>query len=123
MKATKMEPQKIAYFSMEIALESDIPTYSGGLGVLSGDTLRSAADLSVPIVAVTLIYSGGYFYQILSPEGNQIEKSIRWDFLGGFRKLPQRITIQVQDNRIIVGAWKYDLRGITGHTLPIILLD
>ncbi len=53
--------RKIAYFSMEIALESAIPTYSGGLGVLAGDTIRSAADLQVPIVAVSLAPSHGIF--------------------------------------------------------------
>lgn len=47
----------IAYFSMEIALEPGMPTYSGGLGVLAGDTIRSAADLKLPMVAVTLVYS------------------------------------------------------------------
>ncbi len=66
-----IDMRKISYFSMEIALEPHIPTYSGGLGVLSGDTLRSAADLSLPVVGVTLLYSGGYFYQLLTPEGNQ----------------------------------------------------
>lgn len=116
-------PQKIAYFSMEIALEPGIPTYSGGLGVLSGDTLRSAADLSVPMVAVTLVYSGGYFYQIISPEGNQVEKSIRWDFLEGFKKLPERIKVPVQGKEITVCALEYDVIGATGHIIPVILLD
>ena len=63
------EDRKIAYFSMEIALSSDIPTYSGGLGVLSGDTLRSCADLEIPLVAITLIYDKGYFYQQITPDG------------------------------------------------------
>ena len=59
----------IAYFSMEIALEPNIPTYSGGLGILAGDTLRSAADLGAPIVAVTLAYRKGYFRQHLDASG------------------------------------------------------
>lgn len=50
----------IAYFSMEVALESRIPTYSGGLGILAGDTLRSAADLGLPMVGVTLLHRKGY---------------------------------------------------------------
>jgi glucan phosphorylase len=53
----------IAYFSMEIALENGIPTYSGGLGVLAGDTLRAAADLGLPMVGVTLLHRQGYFVQ------------------------------------------------------------
>src|SRR5678810_996788 len=51
----------VAYFSMEICLEQEIPTYSGGLGVLSGDTLRSAADLGAPVVGVTLLHRQAYF--------------------------------------------------------------
>ena len=52
--------ERIAYFSMEIALQNNIPTYSGGLGVLAGDTLRSAADLEMPMVAVTLVSRLGF---------------------------------------------------------------
>ena len=69
----------VAYFSMEIALDPDIPTYSGGLGVLAGDTLRSFADLSVPVVAVTLLYRKGYFRQQLDSAGNQSEQPVQWD--------------------------------------------
>ena len=58
----------IAYFSMEIGLVSDMPTYSGGLGVLAGDTIRAAADLKVPMVAVTLLHRKGYFYQRLDSD-------------------------------------------------------
>ena len=74
----------VAYFSMEIALESGIPTYSGGLGVLAGDTLRSAADLGTPMVGVTLVHRKGYFRQRLDARGNQFEEDAPWnpaDFL------------------------------------------
>jgi starch phosphorylase len=54
----------VAYFSMEIALEEGMPTYSGGLGVLAGDTIRSAADLKVPMAGVSLLHRKGYFYQL-----------------------------------------------------------
>ena len=54
---------RVAYFSMEVALDPAMPTYSGGLGILAGDTLRSAADLGVPMVAVTLLHRKGYFRQ------------------------------------------------------------
>ena len=76
---------KIAYFSMEIGLDEHIPTYSGGLGVLAGDTLKSCADLNVPVVGVTLLSEHGYFYQKIDDEGNQIELPINFnidDFLG-----------------------------------------
>ena len=74
----------IAYFSMEIALDSHIPTYSGGLGILAGDTLRSAADLRLPMVGVTLLHRKGYFFQRLDDEGRQSEEPVAWpidDFL------------------------------------------
>lgn len=74
----KREPV-IAYLSMEIALFNDIPTYSGGLGVLAGDTVRSAADLSLPFVAVTLVSRKGYFRQEITPEGWQVEHPMEWD--------------------------------------------
>ena len=76
-----MDPkhQTIAYFSMEIALDASIPTYSGGLGVLAGDTLRSAADLEVPMIAVTLLHRKGYFRQLLEPSGQQRETSGQWN--------------------------------------------
>jgi len=64
----------IAYFSMEIGLEAGMPTYSGGLGVLAGDTIRSAADLKIPLVAVTLLHRKGYFYQRLDSTGWQSEE-------------------------------------------------
>ncbi len=56
-------PEVIAYFSMEIALRPEMPTYSGGLGVLAGDTIRSAADLRIPMVAVSLVQREGHFTQ------------------------------------------------------------
>ena len=71
-------PAKIAYFSMEIGLADALPTYSGGLGVLAGDTIRSAADGGVPLVAVTLVHRKGYFRQHLDPDGTQSETAVAW---------------------------------------------
>ena len=65
--------REIAYFTMEVALDDDLPSYSGGLGVLAGDTLRSAADLGIPMVGVTLLQQHGYFHQGLDEHGNQVE--------------------------------------------------
>src|SRR3970282_1311763 len=65
---------RVAYFSMEIALESAIPTYSGGLGVLAGDAVRSAADLELPLVAVSLVFRGGHFRQCIDAAGRQVEE-------------------------------------------------
>jgi starch phosphorylase len=66
-------PNYVAYFSMEVGLDSSMPTYSGGLGVLAGDTLRAAADLGLPMIGVTLLHRKGYFRQSLDAGGNQTE--------------------------------------------------
>lgn len=115
--------RKIAYFSMEIALDTDIPTYSGGLGVLAGDTLRSCADLEIPAVAITLCYDKGYFYQQISPDGYQVERGIQWEFSNKFERVQETIELQVQDKVFKVGAWLYKVRGETGFEVPVILLD
>ena len=114
--------RKIAYFSMEIALESDIPTYSGGLGVLAGDTLRSCADLEIPIVAITLCYDSGYFFQEVV-QGRQIEREIQWEFSSEFERLPNVIELDIQDKKFRIGAWVYRMKGETGFEIPILLLD
>lgn len=74
-----MNEPMIAYFSMEIGLEAAMPTYAGGLGALAGDTIRAAADLKVPMVAMTLLHRHGYFYQRLDATGRQIEEPVQWD--------------------------------------------
>jgi starch phosphorylase len=66
----------VAYSSMEIGLARAVPTYAGGLGVLAGDTIRSAAGLNVPMVAVTLLHRREYVHQHLDAGGNQIEESV-----------------------------------------------
>lgn len=67
-------PNSIAYFSMEFGLTEALPNYSGGLGVLAGDHLKSASDLGLPLIGVGLLYRSGYFRQSLSPEGWQVEQ-------------------------------------------------
>jgi starch phosphorylase len=113
---------QVAYISMEIALESNIPTYSGGLGVLSGDTIRSASDLEIPMVAICLCYSAGYFYQFFNEYGDQKEKEIQWSFFYEFEKVPKPITIKIEDKDVKVSAWKYNMVGQSGHILPVYLL-
>lgn len=113
----------VAYFSMEIALDPEIPTYSGGLGVLAGDTLRSFADLGVPVVAVTLLYRKGYFRQQLDAAGNQSEQPVYWDPARLLEEMPGRVQVMVEGRPVEVRAWKYTVRGITGETVPVYLLD
>ncbi|WP_097461418.1 alpha-glucan family phosphorylase [Mangrovitalea sediminis] len=66
-------PGQIAYFSMEFGLTESLPIYSGGLGVLAGDFLKTASDLGVPVIGVGLLYQQGYFRQSVDAHGNQIE--------------------------------------------------
>ena len=115
--------RSIAYFSMEIAIDSRIPTYSGGLGILAGDTLKSCADLKVPVVAVTLLYEKGYFYQKIDEQGNQYELPVQWNPGDYLRQLTEKIEVQIEGRSVWVNAWQYDVVGITGCSLPVIFLD
>lgn len=112
----------VAYISMEIAIDSNIPTYSGGLGVLSGDTVRSAADLEIPMVGICLCYSSGYFYQFFNEYGEQKEKEIAWNFYYEFDKVEKPITLKIENKVVHVSAWLYRVIGQSGHVLPIYLL-
>lgn len=112
----------VAYFSMEVGLESAIPTYSGGLGVLAGDTLRSAADLGVPMVAVTLLHRQGYFRQHLDASGNQTESPDLWDPEAILEPLAPRVAVTLEGREVQVRAWRYLVHGLSGH-VPIYFLD
>lgn len=113
----------IAYFSMEIALEPEMPTYSGGLGVLAGDTIRSAADLNVPMVAVTLLHRKGYFNQKLDPSGWQTESTADWPVEKFCRELPAPANILIEGREVKLKAWQYTVKGRGGHEIPVLLLD
>lgn len=114
---------RIAYFSMEIGLRSEIPTYSGGLGVLAGDTLRSAADLAIPLVGVTLISRKGYFRQVLDESGMQTEMADVWEPSDWARPLPAKIAVPIEQRDVWVQAWLYILTGGSGYEIPVLLLD
>jgi starch phosphorylase len=113
----------VAYFSMEIALERGMPTYSGGLGVLAGDTLRSAADLRVPMVGVTLLHRKGYFYQRLDANGWQQEEPVEWVVEDFLEEMPERVAVVLEGRTVQVRAWKYEVKGIGGCIVPVYLLD
>jgi starch phosphorylase len=108
---------------MEIGLESHLPTYSGGLGVLAGDTLRSAADLGLPMVAVTLIYRKGYFRQHLDTQGNQSESPASWTPDDILEPLEPVVTVSLEGRQVQVRAWRHQVRGFSGHTVPVYFLD
>ena len=116
-------PTTVAYFSMEICLEASIPTYSGGLGVLAGDTLRSAADLGVAMVAVTLVHRKGYFVQHLDASGSQTETDAIWRPEERLQGVDATVSVEIEGRDVKVRAWRYVVRGITGHEVPVFLLD
>ena len=90
---------KIAYFSMEIGLEENMPTYSGGLGILAGDTIRAAVDLHLPLVAVTLLHRKGYFFQRLDASGWQHEEPVAWAVNDFLEEMPARCTVIIEAGR------------------------
>ena len=115
---------RIAYFSMEIGLETAMPTYSGGLGVLAGDTIRSAADMRVPMVAVALLHRKGYFYQRLDASGWQREEPALWIVEDFLEELGARTSVAIEGRAVHLRAWT---RPVVGHDgsfrVPVILLD
>jgi len=113
----------VAYFSMEIALDSAMPTYSGGLGILAGDTLRSAADLKVPMIALTLLHRRGYFRQRLDESGWQHEESAEWRVEDFLQELPPRVTVTIEGRPVQLRAWRYEVKGVGGFVVPVLLLD
>jgi starch phosphorylase len=117
------DDRSIAYFSMEIGLEAAMPTYSGGLGILAGDTVRSAADLQVPMVAVTLLHRKGYFFQRIDGNGWQTESPVNWvvdDFL---TDNGARADVSLEGRTVHVRAWRYEARGLGGFVVPVFFLD
>jgi starch phosphorylase len=113
----------VAYFSMEVGLDPAMPTYSGGLGVLAGDTLRAAADRGVPMAAVTLLHHKGYFEQHLDAQGNQTESPSVWSPEAFLEQLPPRVSVTIEGRQVQVGVWRYLVRGLSGHSVPVYLLD
>src|SRR5688572_26233857 len=108
---------------MEIALAPAMPTYAGGLWVLAGDTIRSGADLKVPLVAVTLLHRKGYLRQHLDPSGWQREEPADWKIETFAHELTQRVQVIIQGRAVHIRAWQYDVMGVTGFTVPVFLLD
>ncbi len=114
---------RVAYFSMEIALHENLPTYSGGLGVLAGDSMLSAADLDLPMVGVTLVSREGYFRQHLDLHGRQTESPETWEPSEHATRLHVKTSIHLDGEDVWIGAWLYELNGHMNGTIPILLLD
>ncbi|HZD41244.1 MAG TPA: alpha-glucan family phosphorylase, partial [Terriglobales bacterium] len=116
-------PVTIAYFSMDVAIDSAIPTYSGGLGILAGDMLRSAADLGLSMVAVTLLHRKGYFNQRLDEQGNQLESPSEWSPESLLDPLRSQVSVMIEGREVKIRAWQHLFHGVTGHSVPLLFLD
>jgi len=114
---------RVAYFTMEIALRNEIPTYAGGLGILAGDTVRSATDLELPMVAVSLVSRAGYFRQEIDARGRQLEHPANWDPAHWAKPLDAKIAVPIDGRTVWIGAWLYVLEGSMGGRQPVLLLD
>ena len=108
---------------MEVGLNSAMPTYAGGLGILAGDTLRAAADLGVPMVGVTLLHRKGYFRQQIDRSGNQRESPADWSPEEFLEPLADRVSLTLEGRKVQMRVWRHLLRGITGHTMLVLFLD
>ncbi|MEW5708412.1 MAG: alpha-glucan family phosphorylase [Pseudomonadota bacterium] len=114
---------RIAYFSMEIALRNEIPTYSGGLGVLAGDTMRASADLGLPLVGVTLVSRAGYFRQEIDAAGRQVERPDPWEPERWTTPLNAKVAVRIEGREVWILGWLYVVQGHMGGRVPVILLD
>jgi starch phosphorylase len=122
LDALQAEP-KIAYFSMEIGLRSDVPTYSGGLGVLAGDTIKACADLKLPVVGVTLVSRQGYFRQELDLNGRQHARPSPWDPSRLMTLVKPRVKVVLDRRPVAVGTWLHWVDSPTGGRIPVLFLD
>lgn len=118
-----IQDRKIAYFSMEIGIDEAMPTYSGGLGVLAGDTILAAADAEVPMTAVSLVHRKGYFFQKLREDGQQIEEPVIWTVEDFLQEMPPRIEVSIEGRTVHIRCWKYEAKGVGGYIVPIYFLD
>lgn len=117
-----IEGPRVAYFSMEIGINSDVPTYSGGLGVLAGDVIRSSADLRIPLVAITLVSKKGYLKQKITSDGRQLEYPEEWEPSKFMKLLPTTVTVKIEGRDVKAGVWAYDQESLTGGIVPVLFL-
>ena len=119
----KTSSAQVAYFSMEVGIDPKVPTYSGGLGILAGDTIRAAADLAYPMVAVTLLTREGYFKQRIAKDGRQLAKPETWDVGKQLKNCRLNVTLPIQKRKIKIRVWSYDAVGVGGAVVPVYYLD
>ena len=115
----------VAYFSAEFGVHESLPIYSGGLGILAGDHLKSASELAVPLIAVGLLYRNGYFQQYLSADGWQQEAYPELDFYNlSVEQMrytdgsPVQVRVDLPDNAVFCKVWRANVGRV-----PMYLLD
>lgn len=114
---------RVAYFTMECAVRSDLPSYAGGLGVLAGDTMRAAADSGLPLIGVTLAHHHGYFQQRLTPDGRQLETPSDWRVCDACERLNPGVAVEIDGRLVRIAAWRYPIVGLDGNTARVLFLD
>lgn len=114
---------RIAYLTMEIALDAQIHTYAGGLGVLAGDTARSSADLELPMVFVTLASRQGYLRQEVGPDGMQTDHPDPWDLERLTTPLDAAVAVRLEGRSVWIRAWLHVQKSSSGGAVPTIFLD
>ncbi len=115
--------ERVAYFTMEVGISHTIPTYAGGLGILAGDTLKSYADLHVPVVGMTLLNKSGYFFQKLDEQGRQSEQPVHWAPEDRMTSMKERVSVQVEGREVQLKVWRLMVHGTDGYELPVYFLD
>lgn len=118
-----LERRQIAYLSIEIALRTEIHTYSGGLGILAGDVARTCADLSLPMVFATLISRKGYLRQDIDSTGQQLDYPDPWEPANWATPLDAMIAVEIEDRRVWIRPWLYVVDSAVGGDIPVVLLD
>lgn len=112
----------VAYFTMEIGLESSMPTFAGGLGMLAADLLKSCADMGVGAACLTMCWKRGYPRQQLHDNGDQSFADGVWDPASRLTLLPQRVTVKVEGRDVQVGVRMLNIAGVAS-TVPVYFLD
>ena len=112
---------RVGYFTAEIGLWSELHTYSGGLGVLAGDHVKSAADAEIDLIGVTLLYREGYGRQHIDQDGNQSESFAAIDPADHLIDTGLELMLPLDGTTIYSRIWKVEVVGITGHVVPVYL--
>src|SRR3989344_2724039 len=114
---------RVAYFTMEIGLEADMPTYAGGLGMLAADLMLSAADLKVNAACITVRWRHGYMRQKIRSDGTQSYEDIEWDPKAFMKLRKEKVHVPMEGRDVTIGCYQYDIQGFKGATVPVFFLD